>query len=241
MSTIAKIFVSTLVSLLMLSCVDINFGAGIDGNGKVIRTERMISDEFDAIKVSRGIYVYLSQGEDVSLAVEADENLHDIIMTEVEDNILRIYADDNIRRSKSQAVYLSFKDLKSIEATSGSDVLSQNEISSTDLSLSTTSGANMQLEVRTNKLYCSATSGSDLEVSGNTDFLSAEATSGSDIKAQKLNARRCEAEATSGADVTVSASEELVANASSGGDVRYYGNPKKIEKSDGVSGSISQQ
>lgn len=241
MSTLAKIIVSTLVSLLMMSCVNINMGPGVDGNGNVVSQDRNVSNNFDAIEVSRGIDLYLTQSDNTRVTVEADENLHDIIMTEVENNVLKVYADDNIRRSKKQAVYLTFENISSIEATSGSDVYSETDINASSLSLKTTSGADMTLSVTANELYCRATSGSDLQVSGSAEYLNAEATSGSDIKAQKLNTTRCDARATSGADVVVNTSSELVAKATSGGDIRYYGNPKKVDKSDNVSGSVSKQ
>ncbi|MEM1001588.1 MAG: head GIN domain-containing protein [Bacteroidota bacterium] len=241
MSTLAKIIVTSLVSLLFMSCIDINYGPGVDGNGNVVSTERDIPTNFNAIEVSRGLDLYLTQSNDVSLTVEADENLHDIIMTEVENNVLKVYTDGNIRRSSKQAVYLNFDNVTSIRATSGSDVYGQSTISASELNLRTTSGADMDLDVNTSKLYCEATSGSDVQLSGTTDYLSAEATSGSDIKAQKLKAQKCDARATSGADVAVNTSNELVANASSGGDIRYYGNPKKVDKSDSVSGSVSKQ
>jgi hypothetical protein len=241
MSTLAKIIVSALISLTLLSCVNINFGPGVDGNGNVVSADREIGDNFDAIEVSRGIDLYLLQSDQPGITVEADENLHDIIITEVENNTLKIYADDNIRNSKKQAVYLNFKEIASIVATSGADVYGKNEITAESLSLSTTSGADMQLAVRTNRLFCEANSGSDLQIEGTTDYLKAEASSGSDIKAQKLMAQKCVAKASSGADIAVNTSSELIAKASSGGDIRYYGNPKKVDKSDNVSGSVSKQ
>lgn len=241
MSTLAKIIVSTLVSMMFLSCMNIELGPGVTGDGNVVSSERSIDKNFNAIKVSRGIDLYLTQSDHIGLTVEADENLHDIIMTEVENNILKVYATDNIVQSKKQAVHLIFKDLSSIEATSGTDVYGETEISTKSLSLKTTSGADMHLLVKTELLYCKATSGSDLQVEGITNYLNAEATSGSDIKAQKLKAQKCDAKATSGADVVVNSSNELVAKASSGGDIRYLGKPAKLNKSDNASGSVSQQ
>tara|TARA_R110002124_G_C8954630_1_gene513580 strand:- start:2755 stop:2874 length:120 start_codon:yes stop_codon:yes gene_type:complete len=39
----------------------------------------------------------------------------------------------------------------------------------------------------------------------------------------------------------VNTSKELTARATSGGDVRYSGNPEKVNKSDSSSGSVRQQ
>lgn len=242
MSTLAKIIVTILVSMTLLSCnFNGTFGPGVDGNGDVITVDRNINSDFNKVEVSRGLDLYITQSDEVSLSVEADSNLHDIILTEVENNTLKVSTTENIRRSTSQKVYLSITDISSLSATSGSDVFGASVIKANTLNLSTTSGADMELEVNTNKLYCSSTSGSDMQLSGSTEFLSAEATSGSDIKAQNLRAEVCEAKATSGADISVHTSDKLIAKASSGGDIRYSGNPKQIDKSDGASGSISKQ
>jgi hypothetical protein len=243
MTTLTKFIVGLIISLTLLSCnFDIqNGGWGVRGNGDVESVERDISDDFDEIKVSRGLDVYLTQGDVVSLEVQADENLHDIIMTEVENNVLRIYADENISYSSSRKVFVSFKDVSKITASSGSDVYSTNTIKANDLELTTTSGSDMELDVDVNNLDCTSTSGSDLRISGNANKLFAEATSGSDIKAGNLKAKICEARATSGADITVHTSDELYAKATSGGDIKYHGNPEKVTKKDGVSGSIRKQ
>ncbi len=242
MTTLTKFLVALIISITLMSChFDFDGSWGVRGNGDVETMERNINSDFDEIKVSRGLDVYLTQADDVSLEVQADSNLHDIIMTEVENGVLRIYADENISYAASQKVMVSFPDIESITATSGSDVFSTNTLRVDDISLTTTSGADMEVDVDANLVDCKSTSGSDLRVSGSAKKLYAEATSGSDIKAGNLKARVCDARASSGADVTVHSSEELIAKASSGGDIKYYGNPEKISKKDGVSGSIRKQ
>ena len=79
MTTLTKIIVTTLLSILLLSCnFDVNFGS-INGTGNVISAERNISEAFTTVKTSHGLDVYLTQGDDISLTVEADENLQEII------------------------------------------------------------------------------------------------------------------------------------------------------------------
>ena len=242
MTTLTKFLIGIILSLLMFSCqFNSDFGFGVRGNGDVETQEREISDDFDEIRVSRGLDVYLTQSDDVSLKVQADENLHDIIMTEVENNVLRIYADENISHAASRKVIVNFKDISKITATSGSDVYSTGVITAESIELSTTSGSDMEVEIEVDVADCSATSGSDLRVSGTANKLYADATSGSDIKAGNLKTKVCEVRATSGADVTVNTSEELLAKATSGGDIKYIGNPEKVTKKDGVSGSIRKQ
>ena len=107
-----------------------------------------------------------------------------------------------------------------------------------NLKLVTSSGADMDISIDVDNVTCSSSSGSDLKVSGTTTDLTAEASSGSDIKAGKLKAQNCVAEASSGADIVVYSEVKLKANASSGGDIKYYGNPESVTKSGGVSGDV---
>lgn len=239
MTTLTKIIVATILSLTAMSCnFDMNFSTGVRGNGDVVTEERKLSESFSVIEANEGLDVYLTQGDIESITVEADENLHDIIITEIEDGVLKIHTSENIGRSSSKKVLVSFKDVTKIKSTSGSDVFSTNTITADYLELKSTSGSDMELDVDVTELDCKSTSGSDLRLSGTTKKLTAEATSGSDIKAANLIAESSHVKATSGADISVNTTKELTAKATSGADITYYGNPKTVNKSDGVSGSI---
>ncbi len=239
MTTLTKIIVSIVIALLLFSCnFDINLGPGVRGNGEVVTETRDLDASFHSIKAAEGLDVYLTQGNSESIKVQADENLHEIILTEVRDGVLHIHTDENIAHSSAQKVLVQFDDIKSITSTSGSDVYSTNTIRTNRLELKSTSGSDMELEIEASTILCKSTSGSDLRLSGSTNELRAESTSGSDIKASNLKAKIVDAKASSGSDITLYSSEELTAKASSGGDITYYGNPEKVSKSDNVSGSI---
>jgi len=64
---------------------------------------------------------------------------------------------------------------------------------------------------------------------------------GSDIKASNFNVDDCNASASSGSDVLVNVNGKLIADASSGGDIRYSGEPKSVSKNKSASGSVSKQ
>ena len=118
-----------------------------------------ISSDFEAISVSNGIDVYLTMGSSTSLSLEADENLHDIIQTEVEDGVLRIYADQNIWSAKRKRIYLSAQDINEIRTTSGAELITENTLKSDELNTSVTSGAQVRMTVDVDNLSCSTTSG----------------------------------------------------------------------------------
>lgn len=238
MNTLVRIIISSILGVAMLSC---NISVGVDGTGNVVTVDRNISSDFSSVKVSQGLDLYITQSNAVALSIEADENLHDLIMTEVENNVLNIYTTENIRRASSRKIMLDVKNISAIKATSGSDVFSTNTIETDELELNCTSGADIKLDVKTKTLNAHSTSGSDIRLSGTTVLLVAEATSGSDIKASELKAETSRVKATSGADISVNTSKELTARATSGADIRYSGNPEKVDKSDSSSGSVRKQ
>ncbi|WP_339917780.1 head GIN domain-containing protein [Yeosuana marina] len=242
MTTLSKIIVTTLLSFLLFSCnFDMNFGIGVTGNGNVRIQDRALNESFNAIEASHGLDVFLTQGNDESIVVEADENLLQLIKTEVKNNVLHIYAEKNIGHATSKKIMVTFKDISKISSSSGSNVVATNIITGEYLELNTSSGSDMTLTVNTTNLNCNTSSGSDLKLSGKTDKLTADASSGSDIKAADLMTQSSRVSANSGADITVNTSKELTANANSGGDITYYGNPKTVNKNGGPSGSINKR
>lgn len=238
MSTLIKIIVISILSLFLLSC---NFDLGVLGNGNVISKERNIDSTFDHIEVSRGLDVYLTQSETESLTVQADENLHDLIITKIEGNTLKIYTDKNISYSEAKKVMVSFKSISKISSASGSDVYGTGVISVENLKLETKSGSDIDIEVKVNSLHCKASSGSDLKIKGTANSMVASASSGSNINARNLSTLTTNATSSTGADIVVNVSDEFIAKAESGSDIKYLGNPGKINKSGDVSGSIKQQ
>jgi len=242
MTTLTKIIVTTLLSFCLFSCnFDIKFNSGVDGNGKVTIEDRTVTEPFSSIRATEGLDVYLTQATNSKITVEADENLQELILVEVNDDVLKIHTKKNIGRSESKKVLVHFKDISSITGTSGSNVKSTNTINAKHLHVRGSSGSNLTLDVGTEVLECSTSSGCNLKLSGNTIKLITDASSGSDIEAENLNAESTNAQASSGANISVNTSDALVAKASSGGNISYYGNPKSVEKSDGVSGNISKR
>lgn len=129
MTTLTKIIITTLLSLTLFSCnFDINLSPGVKGNGNVTEEERGITASFSSIKVSEGLNVYLTQSDNENIIVKADDNLHELIITEVINGVLKIHTSKNIGRAASKQVIVTFKDVSKISSSSGSDVYATNII-----------------------------------------------------------------------------------------------------------------
>lgn len=242
MTTLIKFIVATVLSLMLFSCnFDINLGSGVRGDGNVITKERVINQSFSTIKAMEGLNVHITQGDSESITVVADKNLHELIITDVENGVLKIHTKEQINKASSKKINITFKDVSKIISSSGSNIYTTDLMTIEHLDLKSSSGSNMKLEVKSNTITCKSSSGSNLRLSGQTTKLNATASSGSNIKAADLIAESSEIKASSGANVTINTSNTLMARASSGADIRYYGNPKTVDKNDSSSGSIKQK
>jgi hypothetical protein len=241
MTTLIRIAIAFALSAVLTSCgFDINIGdfsSGEKGNGVVTTSEREISDKFTRITSSEGLDVYVTQADEFNISVEADENIIELIGTDISNNTLKIHAIKNIG-SATKKVYVSLPEITSLKSSSGSFLKAENTIKSNDLVIDTSSGSTLKATIEVKNLELEASSGSNIKLTGSSDSSSIDASSGANIRANNLKTQTCDAEASSGANVSVLVSESLIADASSGGNISYSGNAK-VSKNKSVSGSVT--
>lgn len=219
-------------SLTAVSCI-----AHIHGNGNVVKEDRNLSN-FEAISVSTGIEVLVSQDAFEKVVVEADENIQKILKTEVKGGKLKIYLEEGVLHAKKMKVYVTLKQLKALEASSGSEVNSGNKINSENLRIDTSSGSDVNLEVSCNHLITDSSSGSNLKISGTAQSFTANSSSGSGIHASGLVSERGTLTSSSGSQMDAQVTKELVANASSGSGITVSGNPSSRNTNSSSGGSV---
>lgn len=223
------------LSFMVSSCWFL--GPSVKGNGNVTKETREVG-EFDQIMVSRAMNVYITQGTPASVVVIADNNLHEIIQTEVRGGVLKVYADENIRWAKEKKVMVTVSKLSAVGTSSGSNAWSQGQIMSENLELKSSSGANLTMEVNAKYLKADCSSGANIKLSGLAKEAELEGSSGANLKGEELKVDYCQMRASSGGNVSSTVNEKLEAHASSGGNVFYYGEPTSTDINSSSGGNI---
>jgi hypothetical protein len=226
------------LSILLSSCWFL--GPSVKGNGNVTEEVRQV-DDFDQIKVSRGMNVYITQGSPAKVVVIADNNLHEIIRTDVDGDVLKIYADENIRWAREKKVMVTVDKLSGLEVSSGSNAWSQAQITSESLDMKASSGANLTMDVNARYLKADCSSGANIKLSGIAKEAELEASSGANLKAPDLKADGCKMRASSGGNVSATVVASLEAKASSGGNIVYYGEPTSTSVDASSGGNIHRK
>lgn len=234
----------TLFTFTFIALISFNLTAFA---GKSTKTQTRHISNFSGIKVSTGIDLYITMGTSEEVKIVADDDIIDKIITEVKDGKLHIYTKSsgnwfnwNVGNQTREA-FVTVKELVSVDASSGSDVRSENTLTGEDLKVRASSGSDVTIDVYYKNIWVDTSSGSDAKLSGKTKTLHAEASSGSDIMAKDLESKICKVSVSSGSDATVNVTDELYANASSGADVRYYGNPSVKDINESSGGDVSKR
>jgi hypothetical protein len=226
--------------LAITACTDGQIRRTVTGNHDVVKKERT-TDPFTGIRVSTGIDVYLKQGDMISVVLEADENLHEYIMTEVKNGILNIYTDANIRDAERKRVYVTMKEITSLRSTSAGDIFGETPVRTDNLKLSASSAGDIKLEVYADNVEAGISSSGDITLTGEAETLNANLSSAGDLNAYNFKVREADVSASSAGDADIYVTEKLIARASSAGDINYKGDPKYIDAHSSSAGGIHRR
>ena len=210
------------------------------GNNHVVKKDRN-AGHFTGIRVSSGIDVYLKQTGSESITVEADENLHEYILTEIRDGVLHVYSDANIREAEMKRVYVTMKDIRSLKTSSAGDLIGESPVTADELELSASSAGDIKLELKAETVNIDISSSGDMTLSGEADMMEASLSSAGDLNAYGLSVREADVSVSSAGDADITVTEKLKARASSAGDINYRGDPKYIDAHSSSAGGIHRK
>lgn len=192
--------------------------------------QRPLSSSFSGITVSDGITVWLSQGNEESVAVSvSDQKYMDHFKTEVVDGVLKIYYDNSglkygSNKQKQLKAYVSFKRLEALKGSGGAHVKLEGKSKLQKLDIKFTSGSKLEGTVDATEIIAEQNSGSTIKLAGNSESFTINVSSGAIFNGYEFSTNYCSAKASSGGEVKISVDKELSANANSGGGIRYTGN-----------------
>lgn len=235
-----------------------------ENNSSYLNGESRNAGEFSGIEVSTGVNVVFKQENPTSVKVIADADKLQYVITKVENGILKVYIDNKKQKNikfKNLSVNISSPRLESvktssganftavsairernlnIDASSGSTVNGKFDISNT-ASVEVTSGSNVKASINSASIMVKGSSGSNTNVEGNAARASFDISSGAVCKAENLKANDVEAQSTSGGNLSVNVNGRFKVRASSGGSVKYKGNPELDSSVDKISGGSLKQ
>ncbi|SIQ94120.1 Putative auto-transporter adhesin, head GIN domain [Chryseobacterium sp. RU37D] len=220
--------------------------------------------EFSGIQVSTGVNLVFKQESPTNVKVIADADKLQYIITKVENGVLKVYVDNKGQKNlkfKNISVNVSSPRMDNVKASSGATFTTINSVKENNLKIDASSGSVVKGKFNiSNNTNVEATSGSDIKIdlnsknfefkgsSGSSTIFDGQAgmaifdvSSGALCKAENFRTNQVEAESTSGASLSVNVVDKLKAKASSGGVVKYRGNPEITSDVNKMSGGVLKQ
>ena len=199
---------------------------------------------FNEVTVSSGLDLYLTQTTNEALTIKGNEDLIKDVVVEQNGSALVIKYKDGVNwgrmfKNQSIKVYLNYKNLKSLTASGGSDVYTQNNLKADVLNLRASGGADLKLTLAVKDLTLTISGGSDAELKGSGENLVATASGGSEIDAFGYVVNNARVTASGGSDANIYVNKALEAGASGGSDVNYKGSAVLKKTSSSKSGDVN--
>lgn len=212
------------------------------GSGNVITQTREVSD-FTSIEMDYPAQVTVTQGESISVEIEAEDNVLPGLQTRVRNNTLEIYyqADDGkyVNATKAIRINIVVKDLKEVNFGSAGE-LTLNDIQTDDLDISLSGAGNLKVNdlIATNFSVDLSGAGS-MSASGEADDFNLNISGFGSFNGKDLHTMTANVDISGAGSATLWVEDDLDASVSGVGSVNYYGSPTVTKRISGV-GSVSK-
>ncbi len=226
----------------------------VEGNG-TIETEYRDLEDFDEITVAGDYDVYITQGNEYEIIIQADENLLSLIVTDVRGDELKIKNLENrcLDATGSVKVFITLPEVKQLKLTGSgliicdsldADELEVELIGSGDIELGygdnyifvkdeikikNTGSGDIFVDLETDNLEVELIGSGDIKIEGNAEESNLYIAGSGDIDADEMVSDRCDAKIVGSGDMSVNVMDVLYVKITGSGDLFYKGHPRIFE------------
>lgn len=236
-----------LSALIVLCSIAIIYGCSrnkeIIGSGKVVSETRNVQ-EFDQIVLNGEGNLLLSPEDKPGLRIEGEDNIINLITSQVEDGILKLkYQKDgaarNIKATKPINIYVQVTSLKEIHLSGSGNISNTKPLNIQTLKLSISGSGKTDMNLTGKKLISLLSGSGKFIMKGNVEDQEISISGSGLYQAEGLVSKTAHINITGAAQVFVNVKDDLDVRISGLGTVIYQGSPQ-IHQSISGTGKIQQ-
>lgn len=186
--------------------------------------QREVGD-FTGIRAGDAVKISISQSDLPTVKIVAPEDVQPSVKTEVNNGILSISTDGNIKDEQSITVLITVKSLNSLENSGVADIKSENKLICENLSILSQGVGNINLDVEAKEIKSTLSGAGHITLKGTAQVLDATISGAGGLKATDLEANKVIAKVSGAGDAKVNVVQSLTADVSGAGSIIYKGNP----------------
>jgi hypothetical protein len=227
-----RIFVPLALVIFLGMIATVSFGCwnipADRSTGNFIKQERAVSN-FSKLEIGGAFTVYLSQGDQEKLVVEADQDEMEEIVTEVVGSKLKIHTKPGWdHQYHDMTIYLTFKNLDYIDLSGAVEVKADKALTFNELEMDVSGAAEIDLEMKADKYTAEFSGASEIDFRGSCKTGYIEISGASEFRAEELQFDELSLDLSGASEAKVFATKKLRIDASGASEVKYKGSPPDI-------------
>ncbi|MCB2207882.1 MAG: DUF2807 domain-containing protein [Bacteroidetes bacterium] len=223
-----------MVTLLLFSSCTVC----VDGEGPHVKEDREL-DEFTELEINLDADVVIQIGDQASVSVSAQENLHKVIHTNVQGNKLTIGSRPCFNTNDRVQIEVTATALSEIKLNGSADVTAMDELHSDVFELKINGSGNIMADIFANQLDVKINGSGNVIIAGSAKEADVVVNGSGDVRAESLQAYKADIRINGSGDVGINALNDLKVTVKGSGDVTYSGDPA-VKTSISGSGSITK-
>lgn len=222
-----RFLIPVFLSLLALSsCIDDDgnfFHDCEDGKGPVVEQVLNIT-EFTGVEVNSSVDVFITQGPDFEVIAKGEQNIIDLLETDVRNDVWEIEFDNCVSNFKLE-IFITMPEIDFLAISGSGEITGETFFETEDLTLRISGSGDMCLGLLAEKVDVRISGSGEMELEGEVEQLDFKITGSGDLDGFPLTAERADINITGSGDASITVLEFLKVRITGSGDVFYKGTP----------------
>lgn len=199
------------------------------GNGTINQETRNVGAFFN-IDIEGEYEIVLQEGSNPLIAVETDENLHQYVETVVDDRTLRIRNVENIEASEQTRLIITYQQIESIRLGGAAQLSNQATLKAENLHVRVDGAGVVDLSLDATELEVMLAGAGLVNLRGNVNSQRLVLSGAGNLAAFDLESKSCDIDLSGFGSAQVFVTDNLEAEVSGVGGIRFKGDPRNIRR-----------
>ena len=209
------------------------------GTGAIVTEARKVG-EVTSIDLEMDATVYLIKGDTQNVVISAQQNILDVLKTELSSGKLEIKTSESISVTEPIQIWITVKTIEDIELNGAGSIVSTTEFNSEKVTADVSGSGKISLVLNSEKFSGDVSGSGDIYLKGKIEKGNFEISGSGNIYAVECEIDICKIDINGSGNAKLNVMTELDAGINGSGAVLYSGNPKKVKSDINGSGRIAK-
>lgn len=224
------------ISLFMVSCGE---SVHEEGNGTITEETRNVGAFFN-LDIDGEYDIVLQEGSTPLVTVRTDENLHQYVETKLDGKTLKISSVENVAPSEGTRLIITYQSIEDILLGGAAKVQNRGVLNSDKLNLRVNGAGVIDLSIQSREFNLKVPGAGSVILRGKADKQKLELGGAGNLAAFELESKECEIDLSGIGSAQVFVTDNLQAEISGVGNIRFKGDPRNISREVSGLGNIER-